>query len=524
MGKSNRNLTAEEKTAARQQLSNEKTAAAKKEKQKKAITIACVALCALLVLSLTVFSILTENGVFMRNTVVLATENCEVDQAMLSYFTYLTYQNFASTYGDYLSMFGLNSALPLKSQEAGENYSWFQYFEDSAVESLENILVYAEAAKAAGKTLDADDLTAIDETIEEMKHTAKDHGMSLNTFLATNFGAGVKEQDVRRAMELTTLATNYENELLESFDFDDDALLEYFNEHKKEYQYVDYLKYTIVSDLTTLDQTSETYEEDMEALFEANGKLAEELAAITDEDAFKDWIKNHLEDVVYDIDSETDEEAIEKLKEEIEKDLEELLQEKVKYTDNDVMDWIHDEARNDVTFVEDDDDGTYVIYLLLEEPYAEEFPSSEELYILSFDKKGHDDPAAAAADALDKFEASEKTAEDFEKLAEELKITDYKFNDVTSTKTSVPSVVLDWAFTPDRAAGEYTILEDTGKDDDEDDSVYYIVFVEEVSEDTAWEASVRNTLETEELQKVFDEFTAKYPVTKNQKAIDRLAR
>jgi len=154
-------------------------------------------------------------GLFLRNTPALFSAHYEVDLAMLSYFTYLLYHNFAKTYEDYLSLFGLDPTVPLKGQEVSEGESWFVYFENSAVENLEFVLVYAEAAKAEAFSLPEETLEAIEASFAELRAAASESGMSTEAYLAELFGCGVSEADVRRGMELTALSAAYEKTAFE---------------------------------------------------------------------------------------------------------------------------------------------------------------------------------------------------------------------------------------------------------------------------------------------------------------------
>lgn len=149
-------------------------------------------------------------GLFLRNTPALSSAHYEVDLAMLSYYTYLIYDNFVAAYEAYLSLFGLDPSIPLKEQNTSEGQSWYQYFMDSAVEMLKNTLICAEAAAEEKITLQEADRKEIETSIAALARRAEENGLSMEAYLSASFGPGVSEEDVRRAMTLVALSSRYE--------------------------------------------------------------------------------------------------------------------------------------------------------------------------------------------------------------------------------------------------------------------------------------------------------------------------
>lgn len=158
------------------------------------------------------------------STTVMSTENCEVSLAMLSYYFHINYQNFLSQHGDMLTYFSLDTSKSLKEQPFGGDGSadifyydklflgehdgdWFDYFMDQTVASISSILVYCEAAHEKAILLTKDDRVQIDEKINTLATTAKTYGYTTDEYISATYGEGVKEADVRRAMEYSALAS-----------------------------------------------------------------------------------------------------------------------------------------------------------------------------------------------------------------------------------------------------------------------------------------------------------------------------
>ena len=466
----------------------------KKTSKNKIIGWIAGILATVLILGLVVFSFLSDSGFFLRRTTVLSTDDCEVDQAMLTYYTYVAYVNFYNMYYSYLSAFGLSTGVSLKAQTIpNSTTTWFENFENSAVSELSQLMVYAQAAKAEGMTLTEEQVKAIDDEIEAIKASEKESDSTMSSAIGSTTGVpGVNLDDIRRCMELTTLASAYIDKLGDSFTYDDETVAKYYDEHAKEYQTVDYLTYTIAAKLP--DQTAENYEEEKAAL-EAEAKAkADELALCKTEEDFKNWIKSYLT-------------AGGKTEEEIESALTAAVKTGAVYTEGEKFsEWAFGgETKTGDTFKAE---SGLTVYLLTAAPARDETPSKATVHALTFDT------AEAADEALSKFNAGEKTAEAFEKIAEELENPNSKFN-ITASSTSLDSDVVDWVFSAECEAGTHKLfaLEKT----------WCLVFVDEISDEATWEQAVKSDLLDADMEKAYEELEEKYPVAIDTEAIRKLA-
>ena len=214
------------------------------------------------ILSSVVFGMLSSNGVFLRASKTMDTDNYKVSGTMMSYFFYNSYQTFYSTYSTYLSSgyFSLDTSKSLKSQQFGGNGSttvydemflgsfsgtWFDYFMNDAKTYVKELLVYCEEADARGIALDSDELAAIDTEIELLGAYATAYGYpSANSYIAAMFGQGVSQNDVRKCLKLSRLAEKCANAIVEEFDealpLDSQEIVDEFEKNGLDYKVISY--------------------------------------------------------------------------------------------------------------------------------------------------------------------------------------------------------------------------------------------------------------------------------------------
>ena len=258
--------------------------AAKRQPQKKdrTSTFVLIAIAALLVLSL-ILVVFSDSGVKQRSTVIVSSENYDVTGTMLAYFEGAAYTNlFSQYYNLYYSYYysGDAASAYAMAQQAMSQYTLDDFF-DSALATVKELLVLGDAAKAANLTLDEEDLASIQETID-----------SIGGNYTANFGSGVKEKDVRRALELQTLAGKYYDLYVENTldSITDEEIAKYIEDNKANFYSAHALK-------LALTLNAEDYADD-EAAFEEAKALADtyvaKLEAATTVDEFRTAVVEYL--------------------------------------------------------------------------------------------------------------------------------------------------------------------------------------------------------------------------------------
>lgn len=459
-----------------------------KSAKSKIITWVCVILALVIVVGLTVVSFLGSNGTVNRSKIVLKSDHFEVDQSMLGYYTYLYYMNFYANWYAYMSAFGIDTSSPLSNQMQTENSTWLTYFANQALTSTKNMLIMAEAAASEGMTLSEEDKKEIEENLTLFKDSAKEAGGTMGNIIANTTGIiGVSENDIRKCLELSQYSVLKQNALKETYDLSNDALKAYFNDHKTDLATIDYLTYTVKADVSKLDQTADTYDDDLQALLAETKAKAEALANCTTKEAFMSWIANDQKDL-----SEDDLNTI----------LASVEKTNVAYeAEDDISTWAFAANAGD-HYVDETASGTYDVYVILKAPSPDETPSSASIYLLTFT----DETKAAEAKAT--FDAGNKDKAAFEALAASLEITSYSREGITSS-SSLDSAVSDWVFSWEAKAGDSNYL------DLKDSTGKALVLVNEISERASWEVTCENGLVEELLEKDAEVLFAKYTIENN---------
>lgn len=293
---------------------------------------------AVLVLAGVVAGLVTKNGVVMRMTPAIKSENFTVNGNMLKYMFQTEYENFHHTYQDTLSSFSLDTSKSLKEQTFGDTTggkglettvfgefkgTWFDFFMNSVTAQAEEILIYCEEAKARGLELDENDLANIENTFTSLDSMVQMYnlyyGGSYNraSYIAATYGEGVKEKDIREFLKLSALASKcaqqISDELIDAIT--DDRINEEYNNNKLDYQHADYSYYTLsvkFSDLAkeliegydgsaalTDEQTATVLEAYKAKITELRAKAAE-FAAYTDVEEFEKNVFNDIASTNFD--------------------------------------------------------------------------------------------------------------------------------------------------------------------------------------------------------------------------------
>ena len=561
MGKGNRN---------RQERAEDKIANPQKyvEKKKKSASPAFVgplvfAVVVVLLAAVIVGNALIGAGVFMRARTAMESEDIEVDGAMMTYAVNSAYSNylnyFYEMYSSILSStssssqniniysyLGINPNISLKKQvydkETGQ--TWFEYICEMAVAQIEEQLIYAQAAKEAGVTLNDEDKAAIEDTMSQIAQYAKDYGYSVNDYIALNYGKGVREKDVRRILELNQLAAKYAQQINDDLyaASTPEKVEAYFQENNLDFLQADYLAYDLVAELGEGDDAQAKYEQ---AKADLNA-VAQALAATDSEEAFKDYIKNYKADQIreeytskYYSDylaeavGDTDEEKAaaaqskldEKIAEDAAKEVEEILTENYRHEDDSALsDWIFGAegtlpAAANTTFVaeavetEKKDKYTVTVYFLVSEAARAEGTTRTFTYLLMEDEIY---PLSSAEAALEAFANNEHTAETMLELGKE-----YKNNSACQTMTEVAKgqtgvEELDaWLYTDDRKAGDYTLISYTY----EDKKFHVLVVVDEIAP-AEWYIECRDAQVSEEMSDWYDEASKTHAVTVHEAVVN----
>ena len=260
MGKSNR-VRAEKSAASVLKVPAKKT----KNNGSSKIYSIVIALVAVFVVATIVLSSIASSGVLLRNTKAMKSKNYTITGSMFKYMVLSEYDSFLTNYSSYLSYFSLDTSKPLDDQAYGtgnetaflgqmaSGATWLDFFVEPVKSQAEQILIYCELADEKGITLDDEDKANIDEAIALIEADALKSGYTLEVYVATLYGNGIKVKDLRKTMELSTLAGKaaeaVDEELLAGITADE--VKAKYDANPKGYDVVEYVGYTIGVSLKT---------------------------------------------------------------------------------------------------------------------------------------------------------------------------------------------------------------------------------------------------------------------------------
>lgn len=211
-----------------------------------------------------------NSGMGIRNTVVLKSEHFTVTLPMYTYY--------------------------FRSMEAGADL-------DLVAMALTDQLALYEAALKDNESLSEQRSKLIDAEISSLEQTAKEKGMSVDKYLALQYGRGIKIQDIRDILGMTALAAQKQESLWAEVSVDENAMSLYCMDHADDFKYIDYLSYVFTVPLTASMTSAE--KEQLIAQYEAYAnRLANDSA---DAEAFvknaigfeETFLKEQDKDAVY---------------------------------------------------------------------------------------------------------------------------------------------------------------------------------------------------------------------------------
>ncbi|MBQ9780156.1 MAG: hypothetical protein IJW00_04345 [Clostridia bacterium] len=224
----------------------------------------CLAVIAVLIAVVLVFSALESSGIMGKMDTAVKSDNYKVSANELAVYEYqvalssLANQFWYYQYGLIQDTYGVT-----KLYSNAYEYAYAQLplymgtgaFASDAYSYAQQYVVYCEGATAAGVTMDAEDQTAVDNYMKDLEATAESLGITLKTFIKTYIGAGISVKEVRSAFEKSVLGAKYaeiKNEEL-SDAVTEDEMLKYKEENKGSFYKNFYHSYVLVNESLKAD-------------------------------------------------------------------------------------------------------------------------------------------------------------------------------------------------------------------------------------------------------------------------------
>lgn len=262
---------------------------AKKERTRWGIVAAIIVVFAAVI-------ILLNTNLFYSGTTALTINGYEYTNADFQYYYLSAYSNFVSNNQSYISMFFDTSEdldkqsfdpsiLGVTGEGLPENPTWKDYFESVAIENMVEITALYDSAMKDGYTLSDEENAEIDEIMASFETAAASNGLrDGDAFVAFYYGKGNTLESVRELITRGYIASGYAQQKFDSFEYTQEELDAYYDEHKDELDAYSFNYYLVaaeeveVTETVTDEETGEETEQTEERVTEETMAEAEETA------------------------------------------------------------------------------------------------------------------------------------------------------------------------------------------------------------------------------------------------------
>lgn len=491
-------------------LASEMNSIIKKEKLRNRlvsilIVVGIVGFGAIAVLSSVAYNNLSESGTFLRQKAVVSTKHYKADVCMTQYVFHTLVDQFVNTYGETNEEMGFDATADLKDQAcAYEDYdTWYDYFSDAAKNQLEEILILCEAAKDEGVTLTEGDQKFIETSMKTLETYAEEEELTVEEYIDNKYGVVVSEKDIRNCVELTQLASRYQQKYTSTLSYNDSEIDSYFADNKASFLTADYVYFLV----ETGDTSGKTDAQVKKMKADAKAKATELAANKSRTDfiaALEDYAAKLLKEATPDATND-----------EIKEQAETVVSDYATVTEApyDVStkngEWLFDEKRKagDTAVIEDEEGNGYYVFYLTTPAEKNMQPTKNVRHILlSTDQyESSEDCEKAAQKLLLEWRNGKKDEESFASLAE-TNTTDS--GSVTTgglyenvLEGQMVSEFNDWLFNPKRQYADTDVIAS--------DYGYHVMFFVGDGK-TAWKADVIAELKTNDYSKYLEELKEKH--------------
>lgn len=195
-----------------------------KEARRTRLYLAVAAVVVVLIAALLIW----DNGVFQRNLTAVTVGEKSYSAADVDYYYYSQY-NSAMTYA---SLYGIDTSVSLKEQEAYEGTSWYDYFMEAAKTSLTTVSMLAQEAEAEGYEISDEVQANVDDAMADIDEACEEYGVSASYYLHQMFGRYMNKARYKQILTEYYYAYDYEEHKTESFDISDEEIEDYYTENK----------------------------------------------------------------------------------------------------------------------------------------------------------------------------------------------------------------------------------------------------------------------------------------------------
>lgn len=435
-----------------------------------------------------------SNGIFYRDTIAMESANYKVNVSMASYYFNEFCKEELEANGDYYYYYmGYDASLPLSEQyiDSEKKITLFKHLLGMSKDYVGEILIYAESARANGLSMGKEDYAKIDDEIEALKTKANEEGVSFGRYLKSTFGSSVREEDVRKCLELSIMSDKEYTRLENEFNPTKEEISEFYEENRSYIDNASYIYYTFNG--STAKQR------------------ADELKKCTTVNSFKNYIVEFMLRTG-DCDSKAD--AL--------KELEKYKSEKVTYSAGDeISTWLFKRERRVGDVHSLTNDNSYTVYMVTAAPAPDKTTSVNVRHIVMAEEKYGNSAATKtkADEILNEFIESGKSSDKFAELSLQYSgdvntaksgglYENYRKGDVEEAYEFD-----DWCFDKARKAGDTEVIKT--------DYGVHIMYLESFGRES-WEIDCVASLKEQMLNSAHTEYFEKYPVITTDNAFNNI--
>ena len=341
-------------------------------------------------------------GLFHRHISAVTVGDESYTAAEVNYY----YRTLLSSYGIDPNTADGQSALNGPSGFA-EGQTVKDFILEAAAGQIQEVAVLSQYAHEQGLSIDEEELTQIDTYIEQLRNSATQAGVTMDTYLASLYGRGMNQDILRDIFIQTFLADKGVAALNDDFTFDDQAIDEKYMSDTDRYDVANYRVFYIAADIPT-DATDAQRADAMETAKDDADEMA---GLVTDEDTFKELAVTYAPEDDKENYEETDSTLVTNRK-------------KANISPLAVANWVFAEEREaeDVEVVESTS-GYYVLYFINREKPAYRNVDVRHILISANEATASEQEISAAEaeanDILETYLSGDKTEEAFAELARE---------------------------------------------------------------------------------------------------------
>ena len=220
----------------------------KEARQDKIAKITALAVCAVVVLAavISIGSSVVRKNSALKGAYVKVGDH-ELTQLEYDYYFNSAVNNYLMTYSSLMPYMGLDTSVDFDKQQYSEDMTWKDLFDEMTVEQIKQTRVMVKEAGEKGFTYDANE--DYESFLTSVQSYADSADVTVKEYYKQNFGEYATQKNIEPFVRENMLASAYYSHLLEENAATDEEVSAYYDEHKQDYDKVDYRSFIFTAEL-----------------------------------------------------------------------------------------------------------------------------------------------------------------------------------------------------------------------------------------------------------------------------------